>query len=197
MSYRPARTCFSLLFVVGLVSGLLAVPATSVAQTADVLRDPSVPLVAVDPYFSIWSPVDRLTDAATVHWTGTAQPLSSFIRVDGEAFRLIGVSPSDTAAMPQVSAAVHATRTVYTFASSRVGVTLTFLTPSLPCDLDLVSRPVTYLTWDVAAVDGKTHQVQLYFDCGAEVAVNTPEQAVALDYPTIDGLAVARVWRSI
>jgi hypothetical protein len=34
--------------------------------------------------------------------------------------------------------AVHPTRTEYTFADKRVRITLTFLTPALPWDLDLL-----------------------------------------------------------
>ncbi len=158
-----------------------------------VLRPPAVPLIAYDPYFSIWSPADRLTDAATVHWTGRAHPLASLLRVDGDAFRLMGTTPSDTAALPQRSLSVTATRTTYVFSNAVVRVTLSFLTPSLPWDLDLLSRPVTYLTWSVESVDGRSHKVQLYVDCGAEVAVNTPDQAAGLDFPAIPGLAVARV----
>jgi hypothetical protein len=56
------------------------------------LRAPAVPLVAFDTYFSIWSPGDRLTDAATVHWTGRAQPLTSIVRIDDESFRVMGSS---------------------------------------------------------------------------------------------------------
>jgi hypothetical protein len=160
---------------------------------ADAFRPPAVPLVAYDPYFSIWSPADRLTDAATVHWTGRAHPLTSLIRVDGEPARLMGATPANIAALPQTSVTVRPTRTIYTFANAKVRVTLTFLTPSLPSDLELLSRPVTYITWAVASADGKTHQVQIYFDCGADIAVNTTDQSVQLDYPTVDGLVVARV----
>ena len=145
------------------------------------------------PYFSIWSPADRLTDAATVRWTGRPHPLNSLVRVDGEPFRIMGATPADTAAVPQTSLAVHPTRTVYTFADKRVRITLTFLTPALPWDLDLLSRPVTYLAWDIVSADGKPHQVKLYADCGAEIAVNTPEQPVGLDYPVVEGLSVARM----
>ena len=179
-----------------LVALFMIVAAAARAQTpvaAPALRPPAVPLVAVDPYFSIWSPADRLTDAATVHWTGRPHPLNSLVRVDGEPFRIMGATPADTAAMPQASLAVHPTRTVYTFADRRVRVTLTFLTPALPWDLDLLSRPITYLNWDIVSSDGKPHQVQLYVDCGAEIAVNTAEQPVGLDYPVVEGLAVARM----
>jgi hypothetical protein len=154
-----------------------------------------VPLVVHDPYFSIWSPADRLTDDATMHWTGKPQPLTSLIRVDGVPYRLMGVSQGarTTAALLQKSVIVHPTRTVYTFANAQIQVTLTFLTPSLPSNLDLLSRPVTYLMWQVASADGASHRVQVYVDCGAEIAVDTPEQAVGLDYPVISGLQVARI----
>src|ERR1700683_1623283 len=137
--------------------------STSNALAApSVLRPPAVPLIAYDPYFSIWSPADRLTDAATVHWTGHTHPLTSLIRIDGDTARLMGSTPATTAALPQTSVTVRPTRTIYTFANAHVQVTLTFMTPSLPSDLDVLSRPVTYLSWDVASADGKTHQVQLY-----------------------------------
>jgi hypothetical protein len=167
--------------------------ARSAPPRAPVLRPPAVPLVVHDPYFSIWSPADRLTDAQTVHWTGRTHPLTSLIRIDGDTARLMGATPADVAALPQTSVTVRPTHTIYTFASDRVRVTLTFMTPALPWDLDVLSRPVTYITWNVSSADGKPHQVQLYFDCGAEIAVNTPDQSVRLDYPDASGLAVARV----
>jgi hypothetical protein len=151
-----------------------------VAQTAGAagLRPPAVPLVTCDPYFSIWSPADKLTDVDTVHWTGKPHRLTAVIDVDGGTYRVMGREPVAVAAMPQTNLTVLPTQTVYTFAAAGVELKLTFLTPALPDDLDILSRPVTYLLWDVASTDQAAHSVKLYFTASGELAVNTPDQAV-------------------
>src|SRR3954464_14806525 len=87
---------------------------------------PATPLVACDPYFSIWSPADKLTDKPTVHWTGKPQPLSSIAIIDGKQFRIIGSDPEQVPALAQKSLEVLPTRTIYTFEQSGVALTLTF-----------------------------------------------------------------------
>lgn len=148
------------------------------AAAAESLRAPAVPLVACDPYFSIWSPADKLTDADTVHWTGKPHRLTSIVRIDGQSYRLMGKEPAEVPALPQTAVTILPTRTIYNFAGAGLKLTLTFLTAALPEDIDLLSRPVTYLTWETVATDGKRHAVEVYFDAGYELAVNEPRQAV-------------------
>ena len=42
----------------------------------DGLIPPATPLVACDPYFSIWSPGDTLNGVETTHWTGRQHQLT-------------------------------------------------------------------------------------------------------------------------
>ncbi len=163
------------------------------APDAGFLRPPSVPLVACDPYFSIWSPADKLTDADTVHWTGKPHRLTSLVRIDGKSFRLMGKEPASVPALPQTGLEVLPTRTIYTFEGDGVRLTLTFMTAALPDDLMIYSRPVTYLTWTAQATDGKAHQAAFYFDASGEIAVNTPDQVVAPSAQHTSNLSILRL----
>ena len=156
-------------------------------------RPPAVPLVTSDPYLSIWSLADRLTDDTTRHWTRREHPLVCLIRIDGRAYRLMGTDPKHVPALPQVSVQVLPTRSIYDFDDGHVHVTLTFLTPALPQDLDVLARPLTYLTWDVRVVDGASHTVSIFHSTSALLAVNTPEQAVTWTRLPVRGLTVLSV----
>ncbi len=148
-------------------------------QTLFELRPPAAPLVACDPYFSIWSQSDTLNGAGTTHWTGKPHRMTSMLRIDGKAWRVMGVRPDGVPAMTQTRRAVAPTTTFYAFEADGVELMLTFTTPAIPYhDLDLITRPVTYLTYTVRSTDGKAHDVQLYFDAAAEIAVNTQDQEI-------------------
>jgi hypothetical protein len=168
----------------------LTVPALAGEKS---LRPPAVPLVTHDPYFSIWSFSDRLADDWPRHWTGNVHALSSMARVDGRTFRLMGSESKDVSPADQLSLRVLPTRTLYEFEAGGVRVSLTFTTPLLPEDLDLVARPVTYVTWTVRSTDGREHEVALYFDCTGELVVNVPKQAVTWSRPEIAGLDVMQM----
>lgn len=187
-------------FVYGVVATVLCMTLAdlgSAVQGADSpgqgLRPPAVPLVACDPYFSVWSCNDHLTDGPTKHWTGRKQALTSMIRVDGKTYRLMGDQPRNVAALPQVGLKVLPTRTIYDFENPEVHVALTFLTPALPDDLDVLSRPLTYLTWDVRSRDGRAHVASLYFSASAELVVNAPAQRVTWTREAAGNLKVLRI----
>ena len=161
-----------------LVTAILFLTNAPFAVGAD-FRPPAVPLVTHDPYFSIWSMADNLTGQPTKHWTGTVQSLSSLLRVDNATYRLMGVEPKGMPALKQVSLEVLPTHTIYQFEEAGVHLKLTFFTPALPADLDVLSRPVTYLTWSVESTDSRPHHVAVYFDAGAQVVVNVMQERVA------------------
>src|SRR5881227_3636721 len=83
-------------------------------------RPPAVPLVTCDPYFSVWSFNDRLTDADARHWTGKPHTLASLVRINGKTYRLAGAQPADVPTLEQTGLEVLPTRTIYTFAGDGV-----------------------------------------------------------------------------
>ena len=144
----------------------------------DKLIPPATPLVACDPYFSIWSPADKLTDEDTVHWTGKPHRLTSMVRIDGKPYRVMGATPATVPALPQTSLTVLPTRTIYTFEGAGVALTLTFMTAALPEEIEVLSRPVTYLTYEFRSMDSRKHDVAFYFDASGELTVNEGRQQV-------------------
>jgi len=172
--FIPLPACaIAVSFALGTVLSPLNLLAADAA-----FRPPAAPLVTSDPYLSIWSEADRLTDAPTRHWTRREHALVSLIRVDGQAYRLMGDTPNGAPALPQIQAQVFPTRTVYEFANEQVHCTLTFLQPALPDDLDALALPLSYLTWEVKSLDGKSHAVSIYDSASAQLSVNRVDEKV-------------------
>jgi hypothetical protein len=162
----------------------------AVAAGSPPLRPPAVPLVTHDPYFSIWAVRDKLTDDWPRHWTGRANRLSALVRVDGKPFRVMGPAPENAPALTQTRLEVTPTRTIYTFAEAGVELVLTFTSPLLIKDLEVMSRPVTYVSASLRAVDGASHAASFFFSAPAELAVNTSDQKVVWGRYRVPGLEV-------
>ncbi len=155
-------------------------------------RPPAVPLITFNPYFSIWSEADRLTDDVTRHWTHHPHPLTSLIRIDGKAYRVMGVTPKDLPALPQVGLRVTATRSVYEFDNGQIHLTLSFKSPALPDDLEALTRPVNYIEWTVKSADGKEHGVSIFDSTSSLLTVNSPDQKVVCGKETMGGLTALK-----
>ena len=70
MNLSPPLPALCLSLMTGLTCLLPAARAADAPAPADALkglRPPAVPLVANDPYFSVWSAHDELADDATTH----------------------------------------------------------------------------------------------------------------------------------
>lgn len=77
---------------------MLALASFAKAQTTEIfkpykatdLRLPSVPVIVSDPYFSIWSPYDKLNEGSTRHWDNDEKPIDGLLRVDGTTYCFMG-----------------------------------------------------------------------------------------------------------
>jgi hypothetical protein len=190
---RARRALFDLRARRALVTCCLvaAFVVQAAAQALAPLRPPAVPLVTHDPYFSVWTMSDSLADDRTKHWTGAPHGMVGMARIDGKPYRFMGQSYNPLPApMRQVRLEVLPTRTVYEFEAKGIRLRLTFMSPLLPEDLEVLSRPVTYLTWDAWATDGRKHSVSLYLDCSAEFVVNTTYEKVMWSRPKVGSLRV-------
>ena len=107
------------------------------------LRAPAYPLITIDPFFSVWSQADKLTDTDTVHWTSSPHKIVGIATIDGKDYRIIGNHNKDVAPMTQTSVDMSAFSTTYTFEECGVRLTLKFTSPIIPSDLYLISRPVS------------------------------------------------------
>ena len=149
------------------------------------LRAPAYPLITVDPYFSVWSPSNKLNESNTVHWTNSPNTISGVATVDGKKYRVIGNTASDIPAMKQISSNCTAFSTIYTFEEGGARLTLTFSTPLLITDLALISRPVSYLEIKNESADGKRHDVKFELSVSEEICINLLKEE-AVEYELID-----------
>lgn len=128
------------------VAGVVCTAMTAFAA----VRPPAVPLVTVEPHFSVWSAADRLYDADTTHWAGVKQPFMLYLDADGTTYRLCGKGTWNDQLLPvlqQTECHVGATVTAYGFSDGKgLSAYVDFMTPRITDDLDVFSRPVTYVT---------------------------------------------------
>jgi len=152
------------------------------------LRPPAVPLITVDPYFSVWSCADNLYDDYTRHWTGKPNSMTGIALIDGEPWRFAGLTQLHTEVHPfyfgtreiqgmeQKSLTVKPLSTIYLFEGGGISLQVTFTTPLLPNDMELLSRPISYISFKACSTDGKKHDVKIYFDVTGEWCVDVPQQ---------------------
>ena len=179
-----------------ILPAVLLVGTQAAFAQSGTLRPPAVPLITHDPYFSVWSFADRLTDDIPRHWTGKPNGICCLAMIDDTCVRLMGPYPRDLQPMEGGLPTISATKTTYSFTGNGVALTMSFLSPLLADSLDLLSRPLSYISWSVWSSDGMSHAVKVYFDHTAELCLNTADQDVSWSRVRVQGLEVMRMGSS-
>ena len=135
------------------------------------LRPPSVPLITIDPYFSIWAPDERLNARETVHWTGASNDIVGIIHVDGKAYSFLGYD-RDITKMKQIEMDVDALSTRYTFECEQIKLYVRFTTPLLPDDLDILTRPISYMSVSYEKKIESVREVRVSVQAGDTLCIN-------------------------
>lgn len=94
---------------------------------------------------------------------------------------------ADNSVKPAVQTGVEitATQTNYKFRCGNADLLVNFTSPLLINDMEVYTRPVSYITYKVRSNDNKTHNIKVYFAASTNIAVNKPLQQVAAEQDDI------------
>lgn len=114
------------------------------------------------------------------------------VRIDGKVYRWMGPNPTlprgaQIPALEQTGSEVTATRSIYTFQGGGIELDVEFCSPLLPSSLELIGRPVTYLTLSQRATASKPKSVEFYVDWTGEWVVQDSGQEVVAARHRLDG----------
>ncbi len=140
------------------------------------LRAPSIPLITIDPYFSIWSAADEINTTRTVHWTGKSNSILGTVTVDGSRYLFLGYH-RDIHKLKQTALEITALSTKAVFEGGGIRLTALFTSPLLADNLHIMTRPVSYLelTWESA--DSKEHDVSISIAASEELCLDKAFQS--------------------
>ena len=160
------------------------------------MRLPSIPLITVDPYFSVWSKDETLNFTETVHWTGAPMPITGSVIVDGEELLFLGAD-WNVKKIRQTSVKVEALITTATYANDKIELTARFMTPLFPDDIKLLSRPVSYMALSYRALDGASHTVRAKVLVREDICLDHVRQnKVVLENVSINGIPTVKMGNS-
>ena len=74
------------------------------------MRMPSIPLITVDPYFSVWT--DNINSKPTTHWTAAENNIIGYVNIDGKVYRFLG--DDDNRSITKMNVVVNASASTLT-----------------------------------------------------------------------------------
>lgn len=92
----------------------------------------------------------------------------------------------------QRSIKLSATQTKYEFTCGPVSLSVDFLSPLIASDLELLSRPVSYVLFNASATDGRQHAVKLYLLTADDIARNTKAEEMVKEITSPGKLSIIK-----
>ncbi|MFN5326751.1 MAG: glutaminase domain-containing protein [Bacteroidota bacterium] len=173
---------------------LLAFLFAAFIDFAQVTKMPAYPLITHDPYFSIWSFSDHAFESNTKHWTGKDHAILITAQVDGKIFQLMGKKENESIQNAKQSALkVTATSTQYQFVCNGSIIGVDFLSPLIADDLNLFSRPLTYIDFSSKSMDGKKHEILMEVKISSDIAVNEKMEPISFSNGTNQSVQFIKV----
>ncbi len=143
-------------------------------------RPVAVPLITVDPFFSVWSCDDALYGGPTEHWCGKLSPIMAGIFVGNTFYSMSAFDVCGKAIrrrIYQTDLKITPTSSAYTFENELAKVKLTFRTPLLLDRLDIMSRPVSYVEYSIESKCAE--EIRFVFGVSARATVDSKTQMVS------------------
>lgn len=113
-------------------------------------RISAYPLFVNDPNFSVWSPSDNLNGSDTIFWTGLKRRSYGIVNANGKSYSFMGIV-ENTIPLKQKVVTMNAFSTDYVFECDEFTLDVSFVSPVVPTELELMSRPVCYFTYKITA----------------------------------------------
>ncbi len=161
------------------------------------LRAPAIPLITVDPYFSVWSADSMINHSKTEHWSGKGNSIIGTVSIDGEKLLFLGYH-RDIRKIAQISLDIDALSTTAVFGNEKIKLKAKFLSPLLPDDYRLLTRPVSYLELSYEATDGNAHDVKINIAASEELCLDEQHDcSVTAESLCFNGLTAMKMGNSV
>lgn len=176
--------------------------------TSNTLHAPATPLITADPFFSIWSETDVLTDDDTRHITGLYHTVRGYVTVDGHPYRFMGTADAtveksiaaDDAVVEtaqQTGKTITATQTYYTFKAGGIDLTVVFTAPQLVTDASSLDAAVNYISYRAVANDGQPHTVSVYLAPTDELALRNGSGTTTRTIDNTQGISIGKMGSTV
>jgi len=118
-------------------------------------------------------------NGGTILFEGRSQMKGKDVFIDMGLYQKVVSTESYPVAAVQTSAQVLPMNTIYTFTCGPVELELKFTAPLFLDNLELLSRPVNYISYSIRSLDGNQHSIRIRFSAGRECALDyaTDEKA--------------------